>query len=162
MTKVFYNRYGRKKYVDDVVPIVKKGYFAVLLKDKHLLLTYPPHVEIPELPGGEVNRNENFRDCLFRKLYEETGFDFMLDKGIKRFEQTVNYFDETEKSWDVCFVYNQTFLLYDANNYAFDIHVPKWKTPETGYAEWVNLDDLLSEKTKLNYFHLLALKKLFS
>lgn len=162
MADVFYSRAGIKKFADDIVPVVKVGYFALLFKDNHLLLTYSPHAKIPEFPGGEVLRNENYRDCLFRKLYEQTGFDFMLDKGMKKVEQTVNCFDENERQSGKFCIYRQIFLLYNADKFDFDINVPKWKTPENGYAEWVRFDDLLNEKVKLSYFHSLALKKLFS
>lgn len=111
MDNLFFNRKGRPKYVDDVIPAYKNGYFALLVKENKILLTYPPGVGVPEFPGGSIRRSENFRDCLFRKLYEETGVEFMLDKGVRQFEQTVNYFADDEKPSGMFYIYHQ-FLWF--------------------------------------------------
>ena len=50
-----------------------------MVKDDRVLVTYPPQVSVPEFPGGSAGRREDFRGCLFRKLFEETGIEFMLD-----------------------------------------------------------------------------------
>ena len=33
MVEVFYDRRGKEKYADDVIPFEQKGYFAILVKD---------------------------------------------------------------------------------------------------------------------------------
>ena len=126
MDKIFFNRRGREKYADDVVPVEKTGYFALLIKDHKVLLTYPPQVNVPEFPGGSCKRREDFRDCLFRKLYEETGVEVMLDKGETSYEQTVNYFADDERPDGTFYIYRQIFIVYDASSYGFDIDVPRW------------------------------------
>ncbi len=160
MDKIFFNRRGREKYADDVVPVEKTGYFALLIKDHKVLLTYPPQVSVPEFPGGSCKRREDFRDCLFRKLYEETGVEFMLDKGETSYEQTVNYFADDERPDGTFYIYRQIFIVYDASSYGFDIDVPRWKTPENGYAQWVDLEDIFEGRVKVNYCHWTALQKL--
>lgn len=52
MVEVFYDRRGKEKYADDVIPFEQKGYFAILVKDDRVLVTYPPQVSVPEFPGG--------------------------------------------------------------------------------------------------------------
>lgn len=79
MSDIFYDRRGHEKYADEIIPLHQKGYFAILVKDEKVLVTYPPQVSVPEFPGGTVSRREDFRGCLYRKLYEETGIEFELD-----------------------------------------------------------------------------------
>ena len=161
MGDVYYDRYGKEKYGEDVISMHQKGYFAVLLKDNKVLVTYPPQVDWPEFPGGTVSRREDFRDCLYRKLYEESGLDFMLDHGLKEFSQTINYFADDAKPNGVFCVYEQTFIVYDAATYGFDSNKEIWKTPENGKACWVKVEDILSKKIKINYTHWLAMQALF-
>lgn len=91
MSDIFYDRRGHEKYADEIIPLHQKGYFAILVKDEKVLVTYPPQVSVPEFPGGTVSRREDFRGCLYRKLYEETGIEFELDWGEKSYQQIVNY-----------------------------------------------------------------------
>ena len=103
MVEVFYDRRGKEKYADDVIPFEQKGYFAILVKDDRVLVTYPPQVSVPEFPGGSAGRREDFRGCLFRKLFEETGIEFMLDGGLRKYEQNVNYFaDDARPFGEFC------------------------------------------------------------
>ncbi len=161
MTDIFYDRYGRKRYADDIVPAEKYGYFAVLIKDARVLLTYPLGKKAPEFPGGSLVRGENFRDCLFRKLYEETGIEFMLDKSEQCFEQVIPYFADDEKPYGTFYIYHQTFFVYDADKYGFDVERERWKTPENSLAVWVSFQDIVSGKVKINYAHWQAFKQLF-
>lgn len=162
MVEVFYDRKGREKYADDIIPIRQKGYFAILVKDEKVLVTYPPQVKVPEFPGGAVSRREDFRGCLFRKLFEETGIEFMLDFGVNQFEQDINYFAEDARPFGEFCVYNQTFIVYDASSYGFDTDVDMWRTPENGMAAWVDINDIFEGKTKINYAHWQAFQKLFA
>lgn len=157
---IFFDRYGREHYCEAAIPSVKEGFFALLVKDGRLLLTYPPHSDVGEFPGGSRRRKESVRDCLFRKLYEETGVEFMLEKPEKSFEQTVRYFADDEPCGGMFYLYQQKFMLYDADNLSFDVFRKKWKTPENGEAEWVELDDILNRRVKLNFVHELALQAL--
>ena len=162
MDEAFYDRYGHKKYANDIIPIEQKGYFAILVKDEKVLMTYPPLVDVPEFPGGAIGRRENFRECLFRKLYEETGIEFMLSSGEKEFHQTLRYFAEDARPYGEYCIYDMTFLVYDASSYGFDTRESQSKTPENGSSCWVPIKDILSRKTKINYAHWLAFQELFS
>lgn len=162
MADEYYDRWGKIHYGDDAVPVKKRGFFAVLVKDEKVLLTYPSHIKVPEFPGGSMRRDENFRDCLFRKLYEETGIDFMLDKTDKAFHQVINTFDEQDRPYGIYYIYDQTYYLYDASSYGFDVHRTQWKTPENSTAVWVALEDIVSGKTKINFAHWKAVQNLFN
>ena len=153
MSEIFYSRTGKAKYADDVIPTKQKGYFAVLLKDDKVLVTYPPQVNIPEFPGGTISRKEELRDCLYRKLYEETGLDFMLSHGVKEYNQVINYFAEDAKPEGVYCIYDQTFIVYDASLYGFDTNIEEWRTPENGRAVWVSIKDIISGEFDINYIH---------
>lgn len=161
MNNVFYDRRGKTKYADDIIPSAQKGYFAILVKDEKVLVTYPPLVKVPEFPGGTLKRKEDFRDCLYRKLYEETGIEFMLDYGLKEFHQEINYFAEDARPFGEYCVYDQTFIVYDASSYGFDTAIESWRTPENGMAAWVAVEDIFSGKTKVNFAHWQAVQALF-
>lgn len=60
MVEVFYDRRGKEKYADDVIPFEQKGYFAILVKDDRVLVTYPPQVSVPEFPGGSAGPEGRF------------------------------------------------------------------------------------------------------
>lgn len=162
MVEVFFDRRGKEKFADDVIPVEQKGFFAVLLKDDKVLVTYPPQVNVPEFPGGAVSRKEDFRSCLFRKLFEETGIEFMLDSGIKQYEQDINYFAEDARPFGEFCHYNMTFIVYDASSFGFDTKKKEWKTPENGRAAWVDIKEIFKGKIKINYAHWLAFQQLFA
>lgn len=162
MSDIFYDRRGHEKYADEIIPLHQKGYFAILVKDEKVLVTYPPQVSVPEFPGGTVSRREDFRGCLYRKLYEETGIEFELDWGEKSYQQIVNYFAEDARPFGEYCIYDQTFIVYDASSYGFDTSVSPWRTPENGNAAWLNIQDIFSAKTKINYTHWLAFQHLFN
>ena len=42
MSDIFYDRRGHEKYADEIIPLHQKGYFAILVKDEKVLVTYPP------------------------------------------------------------------------------------------------------------------------
>ena len=117
---VFFDRYGRQKFNDDIVPSHKKGYFVLLVKDDWVLLTIPPKQKVPEFPGGSILRGEDFHDCLFRKLYEETGLELMLGRGDQTFEQTVPYFADDEPPCGMFYIYEQVFYAYNLEKYDVD------------------------------------------
>lgn len=161
MSEVFFDRTGKQKYADDIIPVSQKGYFAILVKDDKVLVTYPPLVDTPEFPGGTVSRKEDFRSCLFRKLYEETGIEFMLDKGERQFQQEINYFAEDARPFGEFCRYDQTFIVYDASSYGFDTNREFWKTPENGRAGWVDIKEIFLGNIRINYTHWKAFKSLF-
>jgi len=161
MSDIFYDRCGREKYADEIIPVYQKGYFAVLVKDNKVLVTYPPLVSVPEFPGGAVSRKEDFRECLYRKLYEETGIAFELSEGEKSFSQRINYFADDARPYGEYCVYDQTFIVYNASSYGFDTTADSWHTPENGIAAWIDVADILAAKTKINYAHWLAFRQLF-
>lgn len=51
MSDIFYDRRGHEKYADEIIPLHQKGYFAILVKDEKVLVTYPPQVSVPEFSG---------------------------------------------------------------------------------------------------------------
>ncbi len=161
MSDTFYDRFGREKYADDIIPINQKGFFAILVKDNKVLVTYPPQVKVAEFPGGTVTRKEDFRTCLYRKLYEETGIEFELGHGEQSYNQQINYFADDARPFGEYCTYDQTFIVYDASSYGFDTQTTPWRTPENGNAAWLNIDDIFSAKTKINYAHWLAFQQLF-
>ena len=160
MSEMFFDRYGNKKFIGDAIPISKKGYFAVLLKDDKILVTVPPQSDVPEFPGGYKQRSEDMQQCLYRKLYEETGVDFVLGEGMKLFDQVVRYYDIEEKK-GTFYIYDQTFVVYDASSYGFDTKAKSWVAPDGSAVYWLKIQDVASGALKLSYMHGKAFEELF-
>ena len=115
MSNIFFDRYGRKKYAgDDVIPMHQKGYFAILVWDNKVLLTYPPLVKVPEFPGGTVDRKEDFRDCLYRKLYEETGITSVRLRQILPEKLRYDFPDNALRKYDALYRgQEQSWVLFE-------------------------------------------------
>ena len=157
----FFDRYGREKYSDDLIPICQTGYFVIIIKDEKILMTYPPKVGVPEFPGGCINTQEDYKTCLFRKLFEETGIEYMLCKSEKTFSQDINYFADDALPFGALCHYHQNFFVFNAASSGFDTSKEAWKTPENGKAEWIEIKKIISGERKINYAHWQAVKNLF-
>src|SRR5574344_1105654 len=163
MVESFFNRWGKKVYAEDIVPVKKEGYFAVLYAEGKVLLTFPTWgIDAPEVPGGSKRRGETQRESLYRTLYDETGLEFMLNDGIEQWSQKINFFADDIRPNGEYWEYEQTFILYEAGKFGFDVDRPRWKTPCNALAEWISIQDILEDKIKVNYAHLQALKALFA
>ena len=160
MSDFFIDRYGRRKFADDVIPEEKTGYFAVLCQEGRVLLTCPPQAEVWEFPGGGQKRQEDFRACLFRKLHEESGIELMLDKSGRVFEQEADYYADDEDGG--FYRYHQVFLKYDCEKYGLRMSEEIRKTPENGWAVWAKIKDVAAGNIKMNVWHLAAAKNLLS
>lgn len=86
----------------------------------------------------------------------------MLDGGLRKYEQNVNYFADDARPFGEFCKYDMTFIVYDASSYGFDTGKERWKTPENGLAAWLDINDIFEGKTKINYAHWLAFQKLFA
>ena len=113
-----------------------------------------------EFPGGGQKRQEDFRACLFRKLYEETGIELMLDKSGRVFEQEADYYADDEDGG--FYRYHQVFLKYDCEKYGLRMSEEIRKTPENGWAVWAKIKDVAAGNIKMNVWHLAAAKNLLS
>ncbi len=162
MRDPYFDRFGREKYDDDSVPVCQTGYFVIIVKDDKVLTTYPPKVNVPEFPGGCINTQEDYKNCLFRKLFEETGIEYMLCKSSKTVSQDIKYFADDSAPFGTFCNYHQNFFIYDASTADFDTSREAWKTPENGKAEWIDIKKIISGEKKINYAHWQGFKKLFS
>lgn len=161
MMEAFWDRWGKAHYAEFETATKRTAFFAIIIKDEKVLLTCLPHHELFEFPGGGLNRGENFRTCLLRELYEETGYEYALDDSANKHQQLINFFADDIRPNGECWVYNQTYIVYDADAYGLEIKEGTWNTPENGTAKWVDLQDLKSGEIPLNYTHKLAFEALF-
>ena len=126
-----------------------------------VLLRYPPRVDVPEFIGGICPREEDVRACLFRLLYEQSGYEQIPAVEEKCFEQEINYFDETLRAANPFIVYHQVFKVFDAGEADGKKDDGWWRTPEGGRAGWIDLYRLFEGEIRINYTHWLALQALF-
>ena len=158
-SRAFMDRYGKVHYADEETATFRTAYYAIIIKDKKVLLTALPRFDLFEFPGGGQVRGEDFRECLQRELYEETGYDFCLSHGKTEIRQVVDFFADDIRPRGECWIYDQTYIVYDADSYGLELREGEWKTPENGRAKWVKLEDLKEGKTEINYCHRLAFEK---
>ena len=162
MDNVFVDAKGREVFADDIVPAVEKGNFALLIRDDKILLHYPLKSDVPEIIGGVCQRGENPRDNMSRLIYEQTGLDITPSEAEKHLEQEVDYVDCTVTGTNPFMRYCQVFEVFDVAAYWPDDGRLKWSAPDGGCAEWVDVDEVLSGKVKINYWHFAAMQKIFS
>lgn len=161
MTKTFMDRFGKAHYAEDEMATKRTAYYAIIIKEGKVLLTALPRFNLYEFPGGGLNRGENYKTCLLRELYEETGYDFGLDHGDSQIHQLVNFFADDIRPHGEYWTYDQTYIVYDADKYKIPFREGEWKTPENGTAKWVDLQELKDGKIAINYCHRLAFDKFF-
>lgn len=94
-SRAFMDRYGKAHYADEETATFRTAYYAIIIKDKKVLLTALPRFDLFEFPGGGQERGEDFRECLQRELYEETGYDFCLSHGKTEIRQVVDFLPMT-------------------------------------------------------------------
>lgn len=160
MIKSFWDRFGKEHYAEEEVATHRQAYYAIVKKNDMVLLTALPRFDLFEFPGGGLNRGEDYKTCLAREFYEETGYDFGLSLGAKEIKQVVNFFADDIRPYGEYWIYDQTFIVYEADNFGLEIKDGEWKTPENGRAKWVKFEDLTNGTIKINYCHFLAFEKL--
>lgn len=112
------------KHIVDFIIMNKKKEIYIQKRSKNRT-TYP---DTWEIPGGKIEKNENFKDCIKRELKEELNLDL---------KKIVNLVYETE-----CVIKNEN-CAYSV----FHIEVKNWKNfkLESGKAdafEWISKDKL--------------------
>lgn len=134
----------------------RKGAFLICLSGDYVLVTYPEHApDVPELPGGGIEKGESGKEAALRECYEETGV--ALPKGIllkKKYTHRVGFYaEDKDQYWD----YHQKFYVIQkgAESCYFE---GKKVTPEDGLSTWVPIKDL--RNIPLHAIHVLALEAL--
>lgn len=156
MSEPFYDRSGRKHYPDDGQAFPRRAAYAVVVREGKVLLTAKPRGDFWEFPGGGIDRGDDVHSCLYRELYEESGYDIELGRGDEEICQRVNFFADYIRPAGEYWVYDQVFRLYNGEQYGFELKDGIWKTPENGAARWVDLEAVRSESIPVNYCHKLA------
>lgn len=159
MTKPFMDRFGKAHYAEEDMATKRTAFYAIVIKDGQVLLTALPRFDLFEFPGGGLNRGEDYKTCLLRELYEETGYDFALDHGEKQINQVINFFADDLRPHGEFWIYDQTYIVYNADKYNISLREGEWKTPENGTAKWVKLQDLIEGKIDINFCHRQAFDK---
>ncbi len=161
----YLDRWGNKRFLsNNAMAIEKEAVYALVVCRGKVLITYPPFaIDVPELPGGGIEENEDIVTSLSRELYEETGVEYVLGNPEKTFEHLIGFFADDIKPNGEFWNYHQEFWWFELKDESGLMRTdrPKWKTPEGGYAEWIELDKL--SKLKLfNEVHRIAVKELLS
>ena len=153
MSEAFYDRFGKKHYPDDGQAFPRRAAYAVVVREGKVLLTAKPRGDCWEFPGGGVDRGDDVRSCLYRELFEESGYDIELGRGEQEVRQTINFFADYIRPAGEFWHYDQIFCLYDGRQYGFELKEGIWNTPENGSARWTDLEVLRSGNIPINYCH---------
>ena len=158
----FIDRWGNKRHLANLaIMIEKQAVYSLIVCNGKALITYPPFaIDVPELPGGGIEEREDIVTSLSRELYEETGIEYVLGNPDKVFEHVIGFFADDIKPNGEFWNYHQQFWRFDLeDNVYLKTDKAKWKTPEGGFAEWVDLESLLT-MSSFNEAHRIAVKSL--
>lgn len=153
----FEDRRGNVHYPKhDSVVRSREGVFSCCVCNEKVLLIWPDIApDVPELPGGGIEPDENIHEANNREFYEETGFFLpSLDATlVDSFEQSVRYYADADLEF---WIYKQTIFLYrdDLSSVYFD---GERRTPENGKMRWVSLAEI--NELPIRYMHREALQK---
>ena len=119
----------------------RKGAFVIIIINDCILVADGPHApNVPELPGGGIEGDEDSLQAALRETVEETGFN------IKKYEIKAEYkthrkfyADDVDEYWNYDITYFHLQLPND--NLYFS---GKIASPEGGNVWWLPLKDVIS------------------
>lgn len=76
MKEIIYNENNLKD--SDINKVVKRAKALIINSNDEILLGYGDRNY--QLPGGHLEDNETYDECLFREIKEETGINIPLEK----------------------------------------------------------------------------------
>ena len=120
----------------------RRGVFAlvVAVHDHAVMLAAEACApDVPEMPGGGIEKGETLDAATEREWAEEVGIPFSADGPFQRFQHVRGFYaDDRNEFW----IYDQTFRRY----HSFDrVTVgQKWRSPEGGTAGWEAIASLPS------------------
>jgi 8-oxo-dGTP pyrophosphatase MutT (NUDIX family) len=156
---IFYDRRGNI-VAPDAQSIIKprRGAFAlaVAVEDDAIMLSAEHCApDVPELPGGGIEKGETLDEAIEREWAEEVGISFTVEGPFERFQHVRGFYaDDRNEFW----IYDQTFQLY---HYLDRVTIgQKWLNSEGGTAGWEAVSSL--PKLPINRAHWCAIPTLLS
>lgn len=126
----------------------RRGVFALIEANNHVLLTVPPWADDNyELPGGGIEDDDETKEhALMREIWEETGIRFQeefIRLPLPAIHRKINFIGEAIDGGIVCYHYEQFFYHIDINKMVenYQLQAPE-KTQEGSVAQWHKKDDL--------------------
>lgn len=155
MSQIYLDRWGRSHHPASNSVFKKQvGAFLILHHDNKILFNHPEYApDVPDLPGGRIDEDENIPQAVCRELKEEAELDFSPKDLVidRQFSHNVHFSaDDQSEYWD----YQQTFLLVTQNIEA--LYFEGKKKVYEGHSEWIALKDLSNHS--VHYMHCLALQ----
>ncbi|MBN1468440.1 MAG: NUDIX domain-containing protein [Fusobacteriaceae bacterium] len=112
---------------------------GIIIEDNKILLVFSEKFKDYKLPGGGLEKNENFEQALLREVREETGFSVEIESF---FEETIEFDEGQEVGVDYFKMYSQYFICKRLEKNSQIISEIGSKTM------WVSIDDAIFENKK--------------
>lgn len=129
----------------------RTGAYGIAMKNNQVLVVKPTWLDVWELPGGEVEKDEDQVTALKREFLEETGYE--ISKII----------NEPVRSEKCCFYADDLDIFFKSKRLFFKIELGKnnpdlINKEEIKEVKWMNINEL--KKNNFKDFHLDVLNKI--
>ena len=110
---------------------VRVGCRGLIIKDNKVLLSWEERKDVYMSPGGGLEGNETFEECVIRELAEETGFKV---KAVKPFVKVKEYAYEVlwENNYFICEIEGEC-----------ERHLTESEEYNRVSAKWVDIDEAI-------------------
>lgn len=141
MKTVLYNESNLKK--EEINKIVKRAKLILVNSNNEILLGYCNNNY--QLPGGHVEKNETYEECLIRELMEETGIN--LNSKIDNLVLKIIYMnkDYPNKGDNTKYICNYYSIKSDLKPNLNLINLTKEEKDGNFYLRYININNVIEE-----------------
>lgn len=112
---------------------------GIIIEDNKILLIFSEKFKDYKLPGGGLEKNENFEQALLREVKEETGLSVKIESF---FEETIEFDEAQEIGMDYFKMYSKYFICKKLEKNSQIISEIGSKSM------WVNIDEAIIKNKK--------------
>lgn len=143
MKEIIYNEYNLKD--SDINKVVKRAKAIMINSNDEILLGYCNYNY--QLPGGHLEDNETYEECLIREIKEETGIDMELSKEKVNPIITIKYYNKDYPSEGINSKYlaNYYYIKTDLKPNLNDIDLTENEKEGMFYLKYIHINNVIEE-----------------